>query len=135
MSVPVIKALCRRIEARLGGGKYAALAANVTPGVWSNYVSDEHPDTTIPFHRLLVVADAQEKAAFAELLTGEDAGAIESLLTESLEASEATVELQRAVREATADGDLTEAERRRLLPLAMKARAEVDDVIRGLDRP
>ena len=54
---------------------------------------------------------------------------------EACEAAEAVTELQRGIRLAAADGQLTSAERRRLSEQAEKARRELDDVIDGLSEP
>jgi hypothetical protein len=96
----LIKALCRRIEARYGSGKAAAFAANVSPGVWSQYCSDDHPDTTIGFHRIRLVANASERAAFAALLLDGDEPAPGSLATETSEATEAAALFQSEARQA-----------------------------------
>lgn len=130
MNSLVVKALCRRIEARYGSNRAAAMAADVSPGVWSNYCSDEHPDTTIPFHRLLLIANAAERQTFATLLVGEDAALAADLLTEACEVGEAGIDLQRAAREAAADGKLTPNERRRLRESALEVQAQAADVIR-----
>lgn len=130
MNSLVVKALCRRIEARYGSNRAAAIAADVSPGVWSNYCSDEHPDTTIPFHRLLLAANASERRAFASLLAEDSATIAADLLTEACEVGEAGVDLQRAVRAAIADGKVTPLEQRRLRDHALEVKAQADDVIR-----
>lgn len=132
MSVPVIKAICRRIEARMGSGKNAALAAGVSGGLWSQYVSDEHPTITIPVHRLLEIAAGDERAAIASMFTGEDQAEIADLLTEASQVTEGAAELQGMVRLAASDGKLTQNERRRIRQKALQVRGEADDVLRGV---
>lgn len=96
----LVKALCRRIEARYGSGKAAAFAANVSAGVWSQYCSDDHPDITISFGRIRLVANASERAAFAALLLDVDEGPVGALSTEVAEATEAAALLQGEARRA-----------------------------------
>lgn len=129
----VIKSICRRIEDRFGSGKAAAMAAGVTAGVWSNYVSDDHPDTTIPFHRVFFVANASERAQLAALLIGEDAPPPRSLLTEASETVEAAADMHRAARLATEDGKITRLEGRVIRAKAVAVQAEAADVIRAID--
>lgn len=126
----VVKALCRRIRDRYGSNEKAALAAGVTGGVFSGYCSDEHPDTTIPFHRLLLIANGPERQAFSTLLLGDEAALAADLLTEACEVGEAGIDLQRAAREAVADGKLTPLERRRLRDGALEVQAQAADVLR-----
>lgn len=126
----VVKALCRRIRDRYGSNEKAALAAGVTGGVFSNYCSDEHPDTTIPFHRIGFIANAAEKKAFTTLLLGEEAALAADLLTEACEVGEAGIDLQRAARAAAADGKLSPNERRRLREGALEVQAQAGDVLR-----
>lgn len=130
MNSLVIKALCRRIEARYGSNRATAIAADVSPGVWSNYCSDEHPETTIPFHRLLLVANAAERKAFAGLLMTDEAAAAADLLTEACEVGEAGIDLQRVAREVAADGVVSLSERRRVRERALEVKAQADDVLR-----
>lgn len=132
MSVPVIKAICRRIEARMGSGKNAALAAGVSGGLWSQYVSDEHPTITIPVHRLLDIAAGDERAAIVSLFTGEDQGEIDDLMTEASEVTEGAAELQGIIRLAAADGKLTPNERRKIREKALQVRSDADDVLLGV---
>lgn len=132
MSVPVIKAICRRIEARMGGGKNAALAAGVSGGLWSQYCSGEHPTITIPVHRLLEIAEGDERAAIASLFACEAAQARADLLTDTMEATEAAARVMGTVRLATADGEITENEKRRIRAEALEARAQIEDVIAGV---
>lgn len=131
MSVPVIKAICRRIEARMGGGKLAALAAGVSGGLWSQYCSGEHPTITIPVHRLLEIAEGDERSAVVSLFTGDQGQAATDLLTESMEATEAAARVMSTVRLAAADGVITETEKRRIREQALEARAQIDDVLQG----
>lgn len=132
MSVPVIKAICRRIEARMGGGKFAALAAGVSGALWSQYCSGDHPTITIPVHRLLEIAEGDERRAIASLFTGEEDQVTRDLMGETMEASEAMLRVQGTVRLAAADGKITEAEKRRIRAEALEARAQLDDVIQGV---
>jgi hypothetical protein len=133
MSVPVIKAICRRIEARMGGGRNAALAAGISGGLWSQYCSDEHPTITIPVHRLLEIASGDERRAIAALFAGDEAEACDgsALLNEGGEAVEVAAELHGLIRRANADGVITPRERREIRAKALEARAEVDDVLKG----
>lgn len=132
MSVPVIKAICRRIEARMGGGKHAALAAGVSGGLWSQYCSDEYPTITVPVHRLLEIASGDERKAIASLFSGEDAEECADLLNEASELTEGAAELQALVRKAVADGKVTPLERRRIREKALSVRGEADDVLHGV---
>lgn len=131
MSVPVIKAICRRIEARMGGGKNAALAAGVSGGLWSQYCSGEHPTITIPVHRLLEIAEGDERRAVASLFTDEGAEEAADLRHEASEAVEGAAELHKLVRLATQDGAVTPLERRRIREKALEVRSDVDDVLMG----
>lgn len=132
MSVPVIKAICRRIEARMGGGKNAALAAGVSGALWSQYCSGEHPTVTIPVHRLLEIAEGDERRAVAALFSGDDDQVTRDLIGETMEASEAMLRVQGTVRLAAKDGKITETEKRRIRAEALEARAQLDDVIQGV---
>lgn len=132
MSVPVIKAICRRIEARMGSGKNAALAAGVSGGLWSQYVSDEHPTITIPVHRLLEIAAGDERKAIASLFSGEDAEECADLMKEASELTEGAAELQALVRRAVADGKVTPLERRRIREKTLAVLSDADDVLQGV---
>lgn len=131
MSVPVIKAICRRIEARMGGGRNAALAAGISGGLWSQYCSDEHPTITIPAHRLLMIAAGDERRAIASLFVDEVEPVCEDLVAEASEVTEGAAALQATVRRASADGVITPRERRDIRDRALAVRAEVDDVLKG----
>lgn len=131
MSAHVIKAICRRIEARMGGGKNAALAAGVSGGLWSQYCSGDHPTITIPVHRLLEIAEGDERRAVASLFSDDDAATAADLLNEASELTESAAELQKLVREAVADGKVTPLESRRIREKALAVRAEADDVLMG----
>lgn len=133
MSVAVIKQLCRRIERRLGGGKYAAPLAGVTAGVWSNYVSEDHPDTTIPMHRLLMVANAEELALFGEVMTGQFAGAEADLPTEAAELVEGAAALMAVIRRAGRDKVYSETEKRRIRAMAIELLPELQDIIKAVE--
>lgn len=130
MNSLVVKAICKRIEARYGSGRAAAIAADVTPGVWSTYCSDDHPDTTIPFHRLLLVANGAERAAFASLLVTDEQRVAADLVAEACEVGESGVDLQRLVREVAADGRVTPLEARRVRERALEVQAQAGDVLR-----
>lgn len=132
MGVPVIKAICRRIEARMGGGKNAALAAGVSGGLWSQYCSGEHPTITIPVHRLLEIAEGDERRAIASLFSGDEAQVAADLMGETMEATEAVARVQSMVRLAAKDGVITENEARPIRAAALEARAQIDDVIQGV---
>lgn len=129
MSALVVKAICRRIQTRYGSNANAAMAADVSPGVWSNYCSDDHPDTTIPFHRLLMVANATERAAFAKLLAGEPSPPPADLLNEAGETVETAADLHKVVREATKDGVVTPLERKSIRGAALTVIAEATEVL------
>ena len=135
MNAPVIKALCRRIEDRYGSNRAVALAAGVQPSVWSAYVDDTKPTCTIPFGRLLIVANAEERAAFAELLVdAREAPPPGDLLAEASEVTEDAAELQRHVRLAVREGQVTPRSARGIISEALQVRREVDDVIRLAER-
>ena len=129
MSVPVIKAICRRIEQRMGSGKNAALAANVSGGLWSQYCSDEHPTITIPVHRLLEIAAGDERKAIASLFSDDDGASGLDLLDEASDLTEGAAELQGMVRRAVSDGKVTPLELRRIREKALDVRGEVEDVL------
>ena len=134
MNAAVIKALCRRIEDRYGSNRAVAIAAGVQPSVWSAYVDDAKPTCTIPFGRLLIVANADERAAFAELLTGPVETPPGDLCSEASDLTEAAATLQHDVRLATRDGVVTPRAARAILGEALQVRHEVDDVIRLAER-
>lgn len=133
MNSAVIKALTRRIEDRMGSGRKAAIAAGVQPSVWSGYVSDDHPQLTIPFGRLLLVANAEERRAFAELLVSDPDGPDGDLDCEAQEVTEDAAELQHRVRHAKAEG-LSRRAAREIVKDALHLRAEVDHVINLAER-
>lgn len=132
MYAPVIKTICRRIERRLGGGKIAAVAAGVSPGLWSQYCSDDHPTISIPTHRLLEIASGDERKAIASLFASDDQEAVDDLLTETMEVTEGAAALQGIVRLAAADGKITPSERRRIREAAAQVRADAEDVLTGV---
>ncbi len=134
MNAAVIKALSRRIEDRYGSNRAVALAAGVQPSVWSAYVSDDHPNSTIPFGRLLTVANAEERAAFAELLLGETPIPPGDMVCEASEITEGAANLQRRVRVAASHGTITRREARGIVSEALAVKAEVEDVIRLAER-
>ena len=129
MSALVIKAICRRITKRYGSNANAAMAADVTPGVWSTYCSDDHPEITIPFHRLLIVANAAEKEAFARLLLGGEQPPPADVLNEAGETVETAADLHKLVREAARDGVLTPLERKAIRGAALTVVAEASEVM------
>lgn len=130
MSVAVIKAITRRIRLRYGSAELAAQGAGLAnKGAWSLYESDEHPETTIPIHRFLQVANASEKAAMASLFKRDDMEPPECALTAASETTERSAEMQRCVREALADGTLTVLERREITRKALEVKSQAADVI------
>ena len=130
MSIPRIKALTKRMRQRIGSTEDAARQAGLkNKGAWSLYESAERPRTSLPLHCFLAVANAAERAELIDLLLAEDEAEETCLLTASSEATEAAAGLQREVREALADGPLTEAERRKLRLSALGVKAEADDVL------
>lgn len=132
MSVPVIKALTKRIRKRIGTNAEAALAADVSGGVWSHYESEEHPSTTLPLHRFLMVANRAERQVLIDLLALEDDARPNCATTEASEATEAAADLQRTVRQAMADGMITPFETREIVAKAMDVKAQADDVIQAV---
>lgn len=132
MSVPVIKQLCRQIERRLGGGKYAAQLAGVSPGVWSGYVSDEHPDKTIPLGRLLDVANARELSLIADLLTGSAGPSDADLQDEAADLVEGAAALMATIRKAGRDRIYTPAEKRAIRAEAAALLPELQDILQAV---
>ena len=134
MKVAVVKALTRRIEDRYGSNRLAALAASVSPSVWSDYCNDDKPTCSIPFGRLLMVANADERAAFAELLTGAGECPPGDLACAAMDAAEGGVRLQSFVRVAASDGVVTPREARAIVSEALDERSRLDRVIRLAER-
>jgi len=133
MTVPVIKAITKRIRLRYGSTEAAATAASVSPGVWSGYENADKPETTIPLGRLLDMSlNADERRAIAALFTDADDKAVTDLLDEAGEATEAAASVQSMVRLAAKDGQITEAEARRIRAAALNAKAQMDDVLMGV---
>lgn len=132
MSVPVIKALTKRIRKRIGSNAEAALIAEVTGGVWSHYESEEHPSTTLPLHRFFKVANRAERQVLIDLLLLEDDDRPMNASTEASEATEAAADLQRTVRQAMADGTITPFETRDIVAKAMDVKAQADEVIQAV---
>ena len=133
MTVPVIKAITKRIRLRYGSTEAAASAASVSPGVWSGYENADKPETTIPLGRLLDMSlNADERRAIAALFTDADDKAVTDLLDEAGEATEAAANVQSMVRLAAKDGQITEAEARRIRAAALNAKAQMDDVLMGV---
>lgn len=129
MSVPVIKAITRRIRLRYGSTVLAAQAAGCSPGVWSHYENDEHPDKTIPIPRFLMVANGSERAALAALILSDGEIPPGCAMEDSSETTEAAADLQRAVREAMRDGKVSTLEARTIVRKAMSVKANARDVI------
>lgn len=134
MSVPVIKALTLRIRKRIGTNAETAIAADVSGGQWSNYEAENCPTTTIPVHRFIAVSNDAEKQALIDLLQVSMAGdgAPECANTEAGETTEAAADLQRTVRAAVADGNLTPLERKSITEQALAVKLNADDVIRAV---
>ncbi|HYC66668.1 hypothetical protein [Brevundimonas sp.] len=132
MSVHVIKAITRRIRLRMGSTANAAMAAGVSPGVFSHYENDDHPDTTIPLHRFLMAANAEEREALIELLKGDTGAPRADLGTEASETIESAVDMGRMIRLATADGKVTETEARPIRAKALETIAQAGDVLKAL---
>lgn len=133
MTVATVKAITKRIRLRYGSTEAAARAAGVSPGVWSGYENADKPETTIPLGRLLDMSlTGDERSAIAALFADDCSQNSESVLTDAMEATEATARVMGTVRLAAADGKLTEAEKRRIRAEALEARAQLDDVIQGV---
>jgi len=132
MSVPVIKAITRRIRLRMGSTANAAMAAGVSPGVFSHYENDDHPDTTIPLHRFVMAANAEEREALIELLKGDGLASRADIGTEASETIESAVDMGRLIRLATADGVVTETEARPIRAKALETIAQAGDVLKAL---
>lgn len=132
MSVAVIKAITRQIRLRLGSSENAAIACGLcNKGAWSLYESDNHPETTLPLHRFLMVANGDERAAVIRLLTGEDEAAPACMNAAAGETTEASADLQRVVREASADCKITPFEAAVIRAGVLRVQAEASDVLRG----
>lgn len=133
MSVPVIKAITRRIRMRYGSSELAAQAAGLSnKGAWSLYESPDHPETTIPIHRLLIVAEGDERRAIAALFTDEPVALSADLNTEASETIESAAELGKMVRLAAVDGVVTETEARPIRAKALETIAQAGDVLKAL---
>jgi hypothetical protein len=133
----VVKALCRRIGDRYGCDRKAAIAAGVSAGVWSHYCSDEHPDTTIPFHRLQRVANAAERRLFAELLIGDGETKAEAepgdILTQTARATVSAAAVLDEAEKAIGDGNVTPLENRRIRERALDAIQRLQAVLTATD--
>ena len=133
MTIAVIKALTKRIRLRMGSTEAAARAAEVSPGVWSGYENADKPETTIPIGRLLGLSlTAAERREIVCLFTETDDHAVADLVDEAGEATEAAASVQSMVRLAARDGKITETEARRIRDAALNAKAQMDDVLRGV---
>lgn len=133
MSVPVIKAITKRIRLRHGTTEAAAAAAGVVPSAWSGYENADKPDTTIPLGRLLAMAlTSDEKRAIAGLFACDDdeAGCV---MEEASEATEAAANVQRLVRLARQpDGSIAETDARPIRAAALEAKAQMNDVLKAV---
>lgn len=134
MSVPVIKAITKRIRLRYGSTEAAATAAGVSPGVWSGYENADKPETTIPLGRLIDMSlNGDERRAIASLFAAADDDDVGCLRDEAAEAAEATMNVSRMIRLASRDGKpISEADARPIRAAALEAKAELNDVLRGL---
>lgn len=100
--------------------KVAANAAGVSEGRWSHYGSLEHPREQLPFWRALMLEQRLSRNDFSALMgqgvgkssDGSDPRKIAGNALSILAA------LTNGLNEALDDDDLTESERRELLPLA-----------------
>lgn len=130
MSIPRIKAITKRIRLRIGTTEEAARQAGLAnKGAWSLYENADHPDTTLPIHRFLAVASRAERQELIDLLRSEDDDGSGCLLTVTGETTEDAAALQRTAREALADGELTEAERRVLRNKALGVKERANGVL------
>ena len=134
MSVPVIKAITKRIRLRLGTTDAAAQAADCSPGVWSGYENADKPDTTIPLHRLVSMSlTAAERRAIMDLFDEGASSRAADLMDEAAEATEATANVLKLVRLAHRDdGVVSETEARPIRSAVLEAKAQLDDVLRGV---
>ncbi len=133
MSVPVIKAITKRIRLRTGSTADAANAAGVCASVWSDYENADKPQTTIPLGRLLSMAlTRDERRAFASLFADEAVDACADPMTEAGETVETAAELHKMVRLAAIDGQITEAEARPIRAKTLETIAKAGDVLKAL---
>lgn len=134
MTIPVIKAITKRIRLRYGSTEAAATAAGVSPGVWSGYENADKPETTIPLGRLVDMSlTADERKAIASLFAAADDDDVTDILDEAAEATEAVANVQRMVRLAAKDGErIKENDARPIRAAVLDAKAELDDVLQGL---
>lgn len=133
MSIPVIKALTKRIRLRMGSTENAATAAGVSPGVWSGYENADKPETTIPIGRLVGMAlTSDERRCIAALFKDDADASAADLTTEAGETIETAAELHKLVRLAAVDGVVTEAEARPIRAKALETIAQAGDVLKAL---
>lgn len=134
MTIPVIKAITKRIRLRYGSTEAAATAAGVSPGVWSGYENADKPETTIPLGRLVDMSlTADERKAIAGLFAAAADDDVTDILDEAAEATEAVANVQRMVRLAAKDGErIKENDARPIRAAVLDAKAELDDVLQGL---
>ncbi len=135
MSVPVIKAITKRIRLRYGSTEAAATAAGVSPGVWSGYENADRPETTIPFGRLVDMSlTLDERRAIISLFSVDAEADVQDIVDEAAEATEAAARVQGLVRLAAKDGVITEAEARPIRQAALEAKAQMNDVLQSVGR-
>lgn len=135
MSIPVIKAITKRIRLRYGSTEAAATAAGVSPGVWSGYENADKPETTIPLGRLSDMSlTSDERRAIMGLFATADDTAIQDIMDEAAEATEAAARVQGMVRLAAKDGVITEAEARPIRQAALEAKEQMNDVLQSVGR-
>jgi hypothetical protein len=133
VSINTIKAITKRIRLRYGSTEAAARAAGVCASVWSGYESADKPETTIPIGRLAEMSlTMAERSAIVGLFSDGECQESVDVLSDAMEAAEATVKVMGTVRLAAKDGILTETEKRVIRAEALEARAQLDDVIQGV---
>jgi len=132
MSLAVVKAITKQIRLRYGSTADAALAAGVSPGVWSHYENPDRPES-VPLGRLVEMSlNAAERRAIAGLFRDDADVAAADLSTEAGETIETAAELHKLVRLATVDGAVTEAEARPIRAKALETIAQAGDVLKAL---
>lgn len=132
MSIATVKAITKRIRLRHGTTEAAAVAAGVSPGVWSTYENADRPET-IPLGRLVGMSlTASERSAIASLFEEDCEREARNVLNDAMEAAEASTKMMGVVRLAAEDGELTEAEKRVIRQEALEARSQIDDVLQGV---
>lgn len=102
------------------GAKVAAKAAGVSEGRWSHYGSMEHPREQLPLWRALMLEQRLGRDDFTALM-GQGAGKANDTVDPRKIAGNALsilAALTNGLNEALDDDQLTENERRELMPLA-----------------